>query len=62
MANYGKMYRLLFNSITDAVAAIDKFNYGVARDGLINAQQQAEDIYIGDQSSDLHRLNDPLTD
>lgn len=62
MANYGKMYRLLFNSITDAVAAIDKLNYGVARDGLINAQQQAEDIYIGDQSSDLHRLDDPLTD
>ena len=43
MANYDKMYSLLFNAITDA---LEKQNLGDAKDILISAQQKAEEIYI----------------
>ena len=44
--NYEKMYHLLFNAITDALAQIEKQNYGDAKSTLIAAQQKAEEIYI----------------
>ena len=46
MENYQKMYSLLFNAITDALAQIQKQNYGDAESTLIAAQQKAEEIYI----------------
>ena len=46
MENYQKMYSLLFNAITDALAKIENQNYGDAKDMLISAQQKAEEIYI----------------
>ena len=45
MANYEKMYSTLFNAITDALEQIEQQNFGSAKDLLIAAQQQAEEIY-----------------
>ena len=44
--NYEKLYHLLFNAITDALEQMEKQNYGTAKETLIAAQQQAEEIYI----------------
>ena len=46
MANYEKMYSTLFNAITDALEQIEQQNFGSAKDLLIAAQRQAEEIYI----------------
>ena len=50
MENYQKMYSLLFNAITDALAQIEKQNYGDAKSTLIAAQQKAEEMYITAQN------------
>ena len=50
MANYDKMYSLLFNAITDALEQIEQQNFGSAKDILIAAQQKAEEIYITAES------------
>ncbi len=46
MPDYEKMYHLLFNAATDALEQIEQQNFGSAKDLLIAAQQQAEEIYI----------------
>ena len=46
MPDYEKMYLLLFNAVTDALEDIADCNYGAARDLLISAQQQTEELYI----------------
>ena len=46
MADYNKMYLLLFNAISDALENIEGQNYGDATELLIAAQQKAEEIYI----------------
>ena len=43
---YQKMYTLLFNAITDALKQMESQNFGTAKETLIAAQQQAEEIYI----------------
>ena len=48
--NYEKLYHLLFNAITDALEQMEKLNYGSAKDLLITAQQQAEEIYMSAES------------
>ena len=50
MENYQKMYSTLFNAITDALAQIEKQNYGDAKFTLIAAQQKAEEMYITAQN------------
>lgn len=50
MANYDKMYSLLFNAITDALEQIEQQNFGSAKDLLIAAQQKAEEIYMSAES------------
>ena len=50
MENYQKMYSPLFNAITDALAQIEKQNYGDAKSTLIAAQQKAEEMYITAQN------------
>ena len=50
MEEYKKMYLLLFSAITDALEQMEKQNYGTAKDLLIAAQQQAEEIYITAES------------
>lgn len=38
-------YTILFNAVTDAIAALDRQNFGQARTLLIQGQQQAEAAY-----------------
>ncbi len=46
MENFPKYYTCLFNSITDAIEAIQHQNYIAAQDILIKAQQEAEELYL----------------
>ena len=46
MADYERLYQLLFNGVTDAIETIDEQNYGSAREKLISIQQEAENLYI----------------
>ena len=41
-------YTHLFNCVTDAIKALQNQNYGEARDILIRAQQDAEEMYLED--------------
>lgn len=45
MVDYEKMYKALFNGISDAIVSIELHNYGLARDSLVKAQREAEDIF-----------------
>ena len=45
-ADYKKMYLTLFNGITYALSQIKRMNFGRARDILMDAQKEAEEIYI----------------
>ena len=44
--NYQKLYTCLFNRITDAIEQLDRRNYGLVRDLLVDAQLQAENLYL----------------
>jgi len=44
--DYKKLYLGLFNSLTDAIEAIQEQNYGIAEKLLIQAQQQAEEVLL----------------
>ena len=46
MADYQKMYLTLFHAMTDAVESMQQFNFGAAREILIRAEQEAEEIYM----------------
>ena len=46
MENYQKMYLLLFNAITDSIESIEKLDIGSAKEKLIQAQQDAEELFI----------------
>ena len=46
MPDYATLYHLLFNAITDALEQMEQHNYGTAKDLLITAQQNAEEIYM----------------
>lgn len=43
---YRIMYTYLFNCLTDAIAQIEGYNYGLALEILRNAQLRAEDQYL----------------
>ena len=49
MPDYQKMYITLFNAITDAIESLQQDNYGTAKEVLIQAQQDAEELYISDE-------------
>ena len=48
MDNFPKYYTRLFNGITDAIEALQAQNYIKAQDILIEAQQDAEEMYLSD--------------
>lgn len=52
--DYQKLYTMLFNAYERAINHIEKQNYGLARDVLIEAQQAAEEAYLSqeDQHTD----------
>ena len=48
---YKRMYLRLFNAVTDAVAILEKADERKARERLILGQQEAEQMYIEDEST-----------
>jgi len=46
MQEYEKPYFILVRASEEALRAIEKSNFGLARDILITAQQQAEDAIL----------------
>jgi hypothetical protein len=48
MVNYEALYKALFNGLTDAIRELDRQNYGSARQTLVKAQQEAEEIFMSD--------------
>lgn len=46
MNDYKKPYLLLLTSCAAAVAALEKQNFGQAKDILLRAQREAEDAFI----------------
>ena len=55
MELYQSLYHLLFNAATDAIHALDRTDYAMAKSILIFAQRQAETIYMsnGDEETEL---------
>lgn len=49
---YRKMYYLLFNAVTTAILEIRKNNYGNAESILIQAQKDAEEQYLSNETRD----------
>ena len=54
MESLPKYYTRLFNGTTDTLEALKEQNYGMARDLLIKAQQDAEELYLqeGDRETE----------
>lgn len=48
MENLPKYYTILFNALTDIAEAIDRMDFGTARDLIIRAQQEAEEAYASE--------------
>ncbi len=46
MADYEKLYHLLFNAVTDALEQLEARNYGEAGETLRAAQEEAEEMYM----------------
>ena len=47
--DYIKLYFHLFNAVTDAIEEITTGDVLTARDILIKAQQETEEIYMGEE-------------
>lgn len=46
MVEYEKLYKILFNEITDVIQNLELHNYDYAKEKLINIQQKVEDLYM----------------
>ena len=46
MTDYQAMYLHLFNRTTDAVTALEAMNIGQAKEILMQAQREAEELYM----------------
>ena len=46
MVDFEKLYHLMVNASEDAIAEMEKQNYGSAKEILIAAEQRCEGIYI----------------
>jgi hypothetical protein len=53
MLNYEKLYRIIFNGITDALDSMDKEGYSQAKMKLVSAQQAAEEYFISGEEDGL---------
>jgi len=49
---YKELYYHLFNRITDALQQLQGQNYGTAASILIQAQQDAEEHFLSDETQD----------
>jgi len=46
MMDFQHLYHILLNASEDAIAQIEQQNYGLAKEILIRAEQQAEEEYL----------------
>ncbi len=46
MCDYQPLYHIMVQASERAIEQIDRHNYGMARDILIRAEQEAETLYI----------------
>ncbi len=46
MGSYQRPYLALFNALTDILEELERQNYGLAMDKIIEAQRKAEDYYL----------------
>ena len=44
--NFPSYYTILFNGITDALEALNRLDFGQAREILMHSQEAAEEAYI----------------
>lgn len=56
MVNYEKMYKTLFNGVTDALRSMDQQNYDYAKTTLIEHQQKTEDFFIASEEEPVMEL------
>ena len=49
MPNYKKLYFQLFAAIADSVDHMEQDNYGLARERLVSAMQEAEEQHISEE-------------
>lgn len=51
MPNYQKLYTLLFNAFTDTIEQLNMQNYGNAREIMMQAQKEAEELYLNEDET-----------
>ena len=51
MADYEKMYKVLFNGITDAIQNMADYDFGMAVTTLIRVQKTTEEMFMRDDES-----------
>lgn len=49
MPDYQALYFQLFGAVADALEHMEEDNYGLARQTLVRAQQEAEERYISEE-------------
>lgn len=59
MPDYQKLYTLMFNAATDALTDLSAMNFGAAKNRLLSAQLQAEELYIAQDSPPAGEDIDP---
>ena len=52
MESFPQYYTLLFNAVTDAIRAMERQQFGLARDLLIRAQRETEELYIAAEEAE----------
>jgi hypothetical protein len=52
MPDYEKLYKIIFNGLTDAIECAEVGDYARAKDILIRSQQAAEAYYIEEDGED----------
>ena len=58
---YQKGYYVLFNTVTDAVNALDAQNFGQARELLISVQQTCEELFLASEMPQKDILEEAST-
>lgn len=51
MEIYQKMYHQLFNAVTDALAELERQNFGTAADLLRQAQINSEELFLREEDA-----------
>ena len=52
MPDYEKLYHIMVAAAEDAIDALERQNFGVAKDVLIAAEQKAEEEYVSSSLPD----------